>query len=65
MLADPKYAFETTKEKPKTYAQHPIYGRVLILSLQGGARWMTVRYDQAHDKAVLGPEFQITDTPGY
>ena len=57
LLADPKYAFETTEAKPKTYAEHPAYGRVLILSLQGGAQWMTVRYDQARDKAVLGPEF--------
>jgi hypothetical protein len=65
LLADPKYAFETTEAKPKTYAKHPVYGRVLILSLQGGAQWMTVRYDQAHDKAVLDRPFQITDAPGY
>jgi hypothetical protein len=65
LLADPKYAFETTEAKPKTYAKHPVYGRVLILSLQGGAQWRTVRYDQAHDKAVLDRPFQITDAPGY
>lgn len=65
LLADPKFAFEITQEKPKSYAQHPVYGRVLILSLQGGAQWMTVRYDQAHDKAVLDRQFQITDAPGY
>jgi type III restriction enzyme len=65
LLADPKFAFEITQEKPKSYAQHPVYGRVLILSLQGGAQWMTVRYDQARDKAVLDRQFQVTDAPGY
>jgi hypothetical protein len=32
---------------------------------QGGAQWMTVRYDQAHDKAVLDRQFQVADAPGY
>ena len=65
LLADPKFAFEIAQEKPKTYAEHPIYGRVLILSLQGGAQWMTVRFDPARQKAVLDREFNITDAPGY
>jgi hypothetical protein len=65
LLADPKYAFETTEAKPKTYATHPTYGRVLILSLQGGVHWMTVRYDATADKAILDRPFQISDTPGY
>ena len=65
LLADPKFAFEITQEQPKTYAEHPVYGRVLILSLQGGAQWMTVRYDQTREKAVLDTEFRITDAPGY
>jgi type III restriction enzyme len=65
LLADPKFSFETTQEQPKTYAQHPIYGRVLILSLQGGAQWMTVRYDEQRQKAVLDREFRLSDAAGY
>jgi hypothetical protein len=65
LLADPKFAFEITQEAPKTYAAHPVYGRVLVLSLQGGSRWMSVRYDQARQKAVLDREFYITDAPGF
>jgi type III restriction enzyme len=65
LLADPKYAFETTQELPKTYARHPVYGRVLILSLQGGAQWRTVRYDERQHKAMLDHEFRLSDAAGY
>ncbi len=65
LLADPKFAFEITEQQPKTYAEHPVYGRVLILSLQGGAQWMTVRYDDKRQKAVLDAEFRLTDAAGY
>jgi hypothetical protein len=65
LLADPKFQFEITQEQPKTYAQHPIYGRVLILSLLGGAQWMTVRYDEQRQKAVLDREFRLADAAGY
>jgi type III restriction enzyme len=65
LLADPKFFFEISQEAPKTYAQHPIYGRVLILSLQGGGQWFTVRYDQSRQKAVLGQEFRLIDAVGY
>jgi type III restriction enzyme len=65
LLADPKFAFELTQEQPKTYSQHPVYGHILILSLQGGAQWMTVRYDERQQKAVLGQEFRLVDAAGY
>ncbi len=65
LLADPKFAFEITQEQPKTYAEHPIYGRVLVLSLQGGAQWMTVRFDEKQRKAVLDREFRLSDAAGY
>jgi superfamily II DNA or RNA helicase len=65
LLADPKYFFEITQEQPKTYAEHPAYGRVLVLSLQGGAQWMTVRYDERQRKAVLDQEFRLSDAAGY
>jgi hypothetical protein len=38
---------------------------VLILSLQGGAQWMTVRYDEQRQKAVLDREFRLADAVGY
>jgi hypothetical protein len=65
LLADPKFAFEITQEQPKTYAEHPTYGRVLILNRQGGAQWMTVRYDERQQKAVLDKEFRLADAAGY
>jgi type III restriction enzyme len=65
LLADPKFQFEITQEQPKTYAKHPVYGRVLILSLLGGAQWMTVRYDEQRQKAVLDAEFRLADAAGY
>jgi hypothetical protein len=65
LLADPKFFFEIKQEEPKSYAQHPVYGRVLILSLQGGAQWMTVRYDDVRQKAILDREFRLTDAPGF
>jgi type III restriction enzyme len=65
LLADPKFAFETTQELPKTHARHPVYGRVLILSLQQGAQWMTVRYDEIQNRAVIDGEFRLADAAGY
>lgn len=65
LLADPKFAFETTQEMPKTRAEHPVYGRVLILNRQGGAQWRTVRFDEKLQKAVLDREFRLADAAGY
>ncbi len=65
LLADPKFQFELTQEQPKTRAEHPIYGRVLILSRQGGSQWMTVRYDERQQKAMLDRKFRLADTAGY
>jgi hypothetical protein len=65
LLADPKFAFELTQELPKSYAEHPSYGRVLIVSRQGNAQWFTVRYDEQRQKAVLGGEFRLADSVGY
>ena len=65
LLADPKFFFEIAAEKPKSYSAHPVYGRVLILSRQGGGQWMTVRYDEQRDKAILDGEFRLADAAGY
>jgi type III restriction enzyme len=65
LLADPKHGFELTQEQPKTYAEHPVYGRVLILSLLGSAQWMTVRFDKERGRAVLDREFLLSDAAGF
>ncbi len=65
LLADPKFQFELSAELPKTHAEHPVYGRVLIISRQGSAQWMTVRYDDKQRRAVLGREFRLVDAAGY
>jgi hypothetical protein len=65
LLADPKFAFEITQELPKSHAEHPVYGRVLVLNLQGGAQWMTVRFDEKLQRAVLDREFRLADAAGY
>jgi hypothetical protein len=65
LLADPKFGFELTQEQPKTYAEHPVYGRVLILNLVGNAQWMTVRFDKARGRAVLDREFLLSDAAGF
>lgn len=65
LLADSKFAFETTQEMPKTHAEHPVYGRVLVLNRQGGTQWMTVRFDEKTQKAVLDREFRLADAAGY
>lgn len=65
LLADPKFHFEITAELPKTHAEHPVYGRVLILSRQGSAQWLTVRYDAQQRRAVAEREFRLVDAAGY
>ena len=65
LLADPKFHFELTAALPKTHAEHPVYGRVLIISRQGSAQWMTVRYDAQQRRAVLEREFRLVDAAGY
>ena len=65
LLTDPKFQFEIAAELPKSHAEHPAYGRVLILMLQGGVQWMTIRYDAAHQRAVLDREFRLVDAAAY
>lgn len=65
LLADPKFAFERSDEAAKILAEHRAYGRVLILYLEGGTRWMTVGYDSKAGKAVLAREFRLSDAAGY
>ena len=64
LLADPKLNFQRDDEAPKVLAEHRIYGRVLILYLDG-VRWMTVGYDQKAKKPILVREFHLADAAGF
>jgi type III restriction enzyme len=64
LLADPKLMFEMADQLPKAHAEHPSYGRVLILTKQG-PQWLTVRYDDTQRRAVPGREFFLADAAGY
>ncbi len=65
LLAEPKLSFERSDEAAKTQAKHGLYGRVLVLHLEGDRRWRTVRYDVKRAKPVLGDEFRVADAAGY
>ena len=65
LLADPKLNFQRDDEAPKVLAEHQLYGRVLILSRDGGGRWMTVGYDEKNRKPCIVREFRISDAPGF
>jgi type III restriction enzyme len=65
LLADPKWAFDRTSEAPKAGATHPAYGRVLVLYRENDARWLTVRYDAARDRALPDREFRLSDAAGF
>jgi superfamily II DNA or RNA helicase len=59
LLAETKEAFERGSEEPKVLAEHKTYGRILIVHLRGGIEWMTVRYDEQRQRAVLDRVFQL------
>lgn len=65
LLADPKLNFQREDEVPKVLAEHQTYGRVMILFLDGGTRWMTVGYDQKAKKPILAREFRLSDAAGF
>ena len=65
LLADPKLNFQRDDEAPKVLAEHQVYGRVLILSRDGGGRWMTVGYDEKTRKPRIVREFRISDAAGF
>ena len=64
LLADPKLNFARADEVPKIMAEHRIYGRVMILYLDG-VRWMTVGYDEKAKKPVLAREFRLAEAAGF
>lgn len=65
LLADPKLNYQRDEEVAKVLAEHRSYGRVLILYLEGGTRWMTVGYDQKAKQPVRLREFRLLDAAGF
>jgi len=65
ILADTKFAFEISKEIPKSNVEHRNYGKVLIIHKQGGVNWMTVRYDEMQGKPVLDVPFSTSILPAF
>ena len=65
LLADPKLNYQRDDESAKVLAEHRSYGRVMILFLEGGTRWMTVGYDQGARKPVLERQFRLSDAAGF
>ncbi len=66
LLADTKYAYETTRELPKLLADHMAYGKVLILTkdnLQN--RWKIAEMNPQTNMARIAGNFRIADAAGY
>ena len=65
LLADPKLNFARDDEAPKVLATHGAYGKVMILYLDGGTRWMTVGYDDKAKRPYVAREFRLVDAAGF
>lgn len=65
LLADTKYAYETTPELPKILADHQAYGRVLILAKNSAQRWAIAGIHPDSGAARLVKPFRIADAAGY
>jgi hypothetical protein len=64
LLADTKFGFELAQEFPKLLAEHPLYGRTLILSRTGEGPWHSCRVDES-GRPRLGEEIRIADLAGF
>ncbi|MCS6244696.1 MAG: DEAD/DEAH box helicase family protein [Opitutus sp.] len=65
LLADPKLNFAREDEAPKVLASHGVYGKAMILYLDGGTRWMTVGYDDKAKRPYVAREFRLADAAGF
>jgi type III restriction enzyme len=64
LLADTKFGFELGQEFPKLLAEHPAYGRTLIIHRSGTGPWQICRVDET-GRPKLGDEVRIADLPGF
>jgi type III restriction enzyme len=58
LLADTKFAFELGQEFPKLLAEHPAYGRTMIIHRVAQGVWHMTRVD-AEGRPKLGDELQM------
>lgn len=64
LLVDTKYAFELGQEFPKLLAQHPTYGRTMIIHRAGNGPWHIVTVND-QDRPKLGKELRVADMLGF
>ena len=60
LLADTKYAYETTREIPKLLAEHKAYGRVLILTKNTALRWAIAELDSRGKPRIAPPSWPFS-----
>lgn len=60
LLVDPKAMFEDSNQVPKILAEHPAYGRALIVYKVGASSWLPVIWDTKNSKAATGGELDVS-----
>jgi hypothetical protein len=66
LLVDPKEVYQRTSEVPKLVAEHPVYGRVLILTKGNRQKiWEIAKWDTLYDKPAIEGRFLIREASGY
>ncbi len=65
LLADTKYAYETSRELPKLLAEHAAYGRVLILTKNQAQKWAIAKLDEITGRGVIAGPFRLSEARSY
>ena len=65
LLADPKDRWEQEREHDKILAEHPSYGRALILQKSGQYSWQPIVWDQKLRKPVLAGTWSWENAAGW
>ena len=65
LLGDPKDRWEQEKKHDKVLAEHPSYGRALILTRAGQYSWLPIVWDQKRQKPVLAGTWAWENAAGW
>jgi hypothetical protein len=65
LLADPKDRWEQEKQHDKVLAEHPQYGRALIVTKTGQFGWHTIVWDHKTQKPALGSVWSWENAAGF
>ena len=65
LLADPKERWEQEREHDKVLAEHPSYGRALILQKAGQYSWQPIVWDQKLRKPALAGTWSWENAAGW